>query len=588
MFGKIVYMNNNEAHVENTQNNNTIENNLMNIHVVFESTNQKTLGEIKDIDPEIIRIKFLGEFIDGKYISGIIKKPSLNSTIRVITGEELSFIIENEGVNSLLLGTSPLYQNYPIHVNINNLFSNHLAVLGNSGSGKSCGVSRIVQNIFLNKNMISYNANLFIFDAYGEYKTAFSKIHEINPNYSYKFITTNPIDNTDSMLQIPIYLLNLDDMALLLQATNHSQLPIIERMLKLANIFSKNDEKAVEYKNHLIAKALLAVLFSNQTTTSKKNEIFSVIEACSTDKFNFNANIQGIGYTRKLSECFEIDSNGNFGESVLINDYILSFLKDDIDTMETSTDTFYTLNDLEKALDFTMISEGFQHNTSLYDQAIILKVRLHTIVNSEIGKYFNYSQHITINQFISSLVVGNNNRKAQIVNINLEDLDDSYAKIIVKIFNRLFFTFAKNREDRASVPFHLFIEEAHRSIQNDTDKFLIGYNIFERIAKEGRKYGILLNIITQRPVELSETIISQCSNFFIFKMTHPRDLLYMKKMLPNISSDIIEKQKSLQPGTCVAFGSAFKIPMIIKMEMPNPANYSSNCDVRNRWDASNH
>ncbi len=68
-------------------------------------------------------------------------------------------------------------------------------------------------------------------------------------------------------------------------------------------------------------------------------------------------------------------------------------------------------------------------------------------------------------------------------------------------------------------------------------------------------------------------------------MNHPRDIEYIKKMLPNISAEIVEKQKSLQPGTCVAFGKSFKIPMIVKMQMPSPEPYSSNCDVVNTWQA---
>ena len=585
MFGKILYMNDNEAHVEHLKTDGVIEQNLMNMHVVFESENSLILGEVKNVDPELIKISFLGEFINNKYIAGVLKKPSLDSKVRIITNEELNLIIDTDGKDSLYLGKSPLYKDYNINVNINNLFSNHFAIFGNSGSGKSCGVARLLQNIFLNKNMISYNANIFIFDAYGEYKTAFKNLNQINPNYSYKFITTNPVDETDSLLQIPIFLLNLDDLALLFQASSHSQLPILERTLKLVKIFAKNDENSTKYKNHLIAKALLAVLFSSETTVGKKNEIFQIIEACSTNKFNFNTNVQGIGYSRKFSECFEIDGNGNFSESVLINNYILSFLDDNLETTPVPDDSFYNLTDLEKALDFTLISEGFQHNSKVYDDAIIMKVRLHSIKNSNISKYFDANQFLTVDQFISSLVVLNN-KKAQIININLEDLDDIYAKVIVKIFARLFFEFLKGRKSRASIPFHLFLEEAHRYVQKDADTFLIGYNIFDRIAKEGRKYGILLNIISQRPVELSDTIISQVSNFIIFKMTHPLDLDYIEKMLPNISSDIIEKQKSLQPGTCVAFGGAFRIPLFIKWDMPDPAPYSSSCDVRNRWDAT--
>lgn len=585
MFGKILYMNDNEAHVEHLKTDGVIEQNLMNMHVVFESENSLILGEVKNVDPELIKISFLGEFINNKYIAGVLKKPSLDSKVRIITNEELNLIIDTDGKDSLYLGKSPLYKDYNINVNINNLFSNHFAIFGNSGSGKSCGVARLLQNIFLNKNMISYNANIFIFDAYGEYKTAFKNLNQINPNYSYKFITTNPVDETDSLLQIPIFLLNLDDLALLFQASSHSQLPILERTLKLVKIFAKNDENSTKYKNHLIAKALLAVLFSSETTVGKKNEIFQIIEACSTNEFNFNTNVQGIGYSRKFSECFEIDGNGNFSESVLINNYILSFLDDNLETTPVPDDSFYNLTDLEKALDFTLISEGFQHNSKVYDDAIIMKVRLHSIKNSNISKYFDANQFLTVDQFISSLVVLNN-KKAQIININLEDLDDIYAKVIVKIFARLFFEFLKGRKSRASIPFHLFLEEAHRYVQKDADTFLIGYNIFDRIAKEGRKYGILLNIISQRPVELSDTIISQVSNFIIFKMTHPLDLDYIEKMLPNISSDIIEKQKSLQPGTCVAFGGAFRIPLFIKWDMPDPAPYSSSCDVRNRWDAT--
>ena len=94
---------------------------------------------------------------------------------------------------------------------------------------------------------------------------------------------------------------------------------------------------------------------------------------------------------------------------------------------------------------------------------------------------------------------------------------------------------------------------------------------------------MLLTLISQRPVDLSENVISQISNFIIFKLNHPRDLEYIKQMLPNISNDIVEKQKTLQPGTCVAFGTAFKIPLIIKMDKPNPTPSSSSCDVFNNW-----
>ena len=581
MFGKILYISDNIAHVENKMNKDVVAD-LMNIHVIFEAQNQRILGEIIELNDKEIKIRFLGEYQNKKYLNGVLRKPLLNSVIRIINGEELMELVGTYTDKSFVLGDSAIYKNFKVCPNINSLFSNHLAIFGNSGSGKSCGVARIVQNIFSNKEMNPVNANLFIFDAYGEYKNAFKTLNNINNSYNYKFITTNPIDSDDYTLDLPIHLFNIDDWALLLQASTHSQLPIIENTIKLAKIFSQDNESSRRLKNHLIAKALLAVLFSSETSSNKKNEIFTIIEVCNTEEFNFNSVIPGVGYQRLFSECFEIDSHGNFGESVLITEYILKHILDDGVDFAIPNEAYYTLNDFAKALEFTLISEGFQHNENLYSDSIILKVRLNTIISSKVGRFFTGKSFITLHDYINILIM-KNEKKAQIININLEDIDDVYAKVIVKIFSRLMFEYSKGLEKRASIPFHLFLEEAHRYIQKDNDTYLIGYNIFDRIAKEGRKYGVILDIISQRPVEISDTVIAQCSNFLIFKMTHPLDIKYIEEMLPNISSDIVEKQKILQPGTCVGFGSAFKIPMIVKLEMPNPMPYSSNCDVSSCW-----
>lgn len=578
MVGKIVYISNTLAHIELEE----VNSNLMNMHVIFEDNGRKIIGEVEDIDNNKVTIHFLGEIINDKFIAGLIMKPSLNSKIRLITSDELKYLVGSDTENNLFLGYSPLYDNCPIYTDINDLFSNHMAIFGNTGSGKSYGVARLLQNLFEKTKIVPFKSNFFIFDAYGEYHNAFSSIDKYNPNYHFKYYTTNLSDTDGSILRIPLWLLSIDDMALLLQADSHSQIPIIERMLKLVSIFSESSEQAENHKNHLIAKAIMTILYTNQTSTAKRNDIFSILASCSTDKFNLNAPVQGIGYVRKFRECFTIDKDGEFTENILVTEYISSFIHDEYDRYEPGNPNFYTLKDLEKALEFTLISEGLLRNEKMYNEAVTLKVRLHSLVISQNSIYFSYPSYVTLEQYISTLVASNNG-KAQIINFNLEDIDDSLAKIITKIYTKMLFDFTKKLKVRASIPFHLFLEEAHRYVQNDTDNFLLGYNIFERVAKEGRKYGLIFNLISQRPVEISETVISQCSNFIIFKMNHPRDLEYIKKMLPNINAEIVEKQKTLQPGTCVAFGKAFKVPLIIRMELPNPEPHSSNCDVINRW-----
>lgn len=583
MFGKIRYIDDVTVVVEINKENMVVPN-LMNMHVVFENDESKLLGEVKKADEETVKIDLLGQFVGDRFIAGTIKKPTLDSKTRIINDEELKIILGTNNEDNVYLGKSAIY-NQDVFMNINDMFSNHLAIFGNTGSGKSCSVARIVQNIFQNKNFLTFNANLFVFDAYGEYKTAFRELSQINPNYQYKFITSNPTEENDVLLRIPVFLLTIDDICLLLQADNHHQYTIIERTLKLAKLFSKDDEDTKRLKNHLIAKAIMTVLFSNQNAAGKKNDIFTIIADCSTPEFNVNTDIQGIGYSRKFSECFGIDRNGEFAESVLINEYLLKFIDDDIEAkMEVPAQAFYTLDDLERAMSFTLIGDGFLGNRIMQDNAVIMQVRLHALTNSANRRFFDIPNYITLENYISSLIVFNNKR-SQIININLEDVDDILAKTMVKIFCKMIFDFSKRRKQRAAIPFHLFIEEAHRYVVSDNDQFLLGYNIFERIAKEGRKYGVMLDLISQRPVEISETVIAQMSNFCILKMTHPRDLDYINKMLPNISGDIVEKLTSLQSGTMVAFGTAFKIPVIVKMDMPNPAPYSSNCDVKNRWKA---
>ncbi len=584
MFEGITYISNQDAHIK-LKDNVQVKTNLMNLHLVFEDTDKKILGEVNDVDGVLVKARFLGEIVGDRLLCGTIKKPSLDASIRVIEKHEIPLITGKDETGYMKLGLNPLYDEFPVYLDVNNFFSNHFAIFGNTGSGKSCGVSRLFQNMFHDSRLYPYKSNILIFDSSGEYYNAFNNLNQINSSYNYRYISTNEVDGIGEHLRLPIYLLNKDDLALLLQCTSHSQLPIIERMLKLALVFSQNDVDSNAYKNHLIAKAIMNILYTNETAPNKRNEIFSILASCSTDEFNLEAPVQGIGYVRKFRECFLIDNSGNFTESVLLTEYVSSFIKDEYDNYEPSKGVYYNLETLEKALNFTLISEGWLRNDQTYGDSVTLKVRLHTLLVGSNAKYFDVPDYVSLETYLSSLLI-NNGKKYQIVNINLSDIDDDFAKVLTKIYSRLIFDFAKGLKQRGSIPFHIVLEEAHRYIQDDRDRFLFGYNIFERIAKEGRKYGVIMGLISQRPVELSDTVISQCTNILIFKINHPVDVEYIRKMVPNITDEIIEKQKSLQPGTCLGFGLGFKIPIIVKMEMPNPSPLSSNCDVVRIWNGS--
>ena len=558
--------------------------NLVNVYVIIEDNNKKIIGEIIDIKDGIAYINLLGELINDKFVFGVMVKPSFSSTVKLISKEKVPMIISIDNYQEdkdVYFGTSPVYEGVKIGVNINQFFSSHFAILGSTGSGKSCGVARIIQNIFDKKRFIPYKASLFIFDAYGEYHNSFKNIG--SEEISFKAYTTKLQFSETEIIKIPLWLLDVDDIALLLNATSVSQLPIIEKAIKLVKIFARDDVDVVKYKNDIIARALLDILSSGNPPAQIRDQIFSILSFYNTNELNLDTPIFQPGYTRPLKQCLLIDASGKIREMELLTNFIEKFIDDNLQVKLPDADIMYTLEDLEKAFAFALISEGILNSDKVYDESNVLKVRLHSIVNSEYKKYFDYDKFITKEQYIKELLIMPNGRKAQIINFNINYVDDRFAKVLVKIYSKLLFNYSKESANRATLPFHILLEEAHRYVQNDIDTELLGYNIFDRITKEGRKYGVLLGLISQRPSELSETSLSQCSNFLIFKMLHPVDVEYIRKMVPNITSEITKRLRILQPGNCIAFGSAFKVPIMIKLDMPNPAPSSSSCDISKNW-----
>ncbi|MGI6329925.1 MAG: ATP-binding protein [Bacilli bacterium] len=559
---------------------------MVNYHIVFEEDNIKIIGEIKDIDINIASVVLVGEIRNDIFYAGITRKPSLNLSCRVINKEELKIILgENVlfGKNMLNLGAVPLYGNYSMNVDVNEFFSNHFAIFGNTGSGKSYSVTKILQNLFYNKKEVAVNAKIFLFDAYGEYHNAFKRINEYSDKLHFKTYTTNLSFPDSEVLKIPLWLLGVDDIALLLGADNHIQLPIIEKALRLVSIFAKEEEEVIIYKNDIIARALLEILYSGNTPSQIRDQIFAVLTAFNTKDLSLESKLIQPGYIRTLRQCLIIDRDGKLAEMQLVTEFITSFIKEGLDLLLPDGSFPYTLDDLKDAFDFALISEGILKSDRVYDYANILKVRLHSLINSDNRYFLDYKGFISKKDYINQLSITPDGKRAQIINFNINYIDDRLAKTVTKIYSKMLFDYSAELGERASEPIHIILEEAHRYVQNDNDLFLLGYNIFDRITKEGRKYGIILGLISQRPSELSETSLSQCSNFLIFRMLHPHDSTFIKNMVPNITGEIVEKLKSLQAGTCIAFGLAFKLPVIVQFDLPNPPPKSHNANVALRW-----
>lgn len=587
MLGNIVEIIDNQVFI-NLNIDISNQTNLINLHVIFEDETKKIVGEIVKVNKQQMVVNIVGELKEKNFLPGFSSKPSFKSNVRIISLEELEYVLgpQTPSQGQTFFGYSNIYQNYRINASINDFFSNHFAILGNSGSGKSCTVASILQKLFTSTSYTPVKANIFLFDAFGEYTNAFSNLKDKNASILYKTYTTNVTSADSEIIHIPTWLMDVDDLALLLDVTNPNQLPILEKTLKLVPILTGDSAETIKHKNDIIARALEDILLSGANSTKIRDQVTAILTKFNTEELNLETEIVQPGYVRTLKQCLYIDKTGKFQEIELVTEFIRSFIHKefDQDNSTTSSQCFYNLTNLEEALEFALISEGILKSEKVYDFANVLSVRLHTLANSPNRKYFEYPEYTDRNSYVRELLTDRlTGNKCQIVNFNINYVDDRLAKVITKILSKMLFSLAVENNSRGSIPFHIIIEEAHRYVQNDKDIDILGYNIFDRITKEGRKYGVFLALITQRPSELSDTAISQCSNFIILRTLHPKDLQYIKEMVPNISSEVVQQLKSLQPGNCIAFGSAFKIPISMHVEFPNPAPNSNNVDLATIW-----
>ena len=430
--------------------------------------------------------------------------------------------------------------------------------------------------MFINNPYKPVNAHVVLFDAYGEYVNTFNKIVEKGMNFTR--YTTNVTNVSENQLKFPAYFLDTDDLAILLQVNTSNQLPVLDKALKLVKIFNSNNDQVKQYKNNIIANCLQDILTSGRSSTQIRDQIIAVLSSYNTETLSLNSIIHQVGYDRTLRQCLLIDNQGKMNSISDVVDFLQQFERVNLDSIKIDDNLFYNLEDIFYALEFALISEGVINSDLAYEKNSILKARLQSIINSDKNEIFRTSSFISKSDFIKQMF-----NNTQIININLNYIDDRFAKIITKLYSKLLFTYTTINLPRASFSVNIVLEEAHRYVQNDSDTEIIGYNIFDRITKEGRKYGTLLTFVTQRPSELSETALSQCSNFIVFKVYHPRDLDIIHNLSANVSFSTLEQIKSLKPGTGIAFGTAFKLPVIIDFELPSPLPESTSVDINKIW-----
>jgi len=492
----------------------------------------------------------------------------------------------------LTVGKSVVFAGYDIKVRIDDLFGGHSAVLGNTGSGKSCTVASVVQSLFERKQERPARGATFVFlDVNGEYRQAFEKLpSQISRRYL-QFrsdpmeAAATPMGNeTTAIFRLPHWFLNVEEWELLLRASERTQQPVLRMALGLATLFasSASAELAI-IQNHIIARCVRYILDSEASSPTKKDRITAILSSFHSKDLNIAA-VQG-----KISI--------SYGEMADVQGVIAlmdKHIQDDI-TIPPYQHVEFGFDHLEHALDLALLYEEAHGNNQIREYCSQMVTRLKAVRERDDFKFLRVKpadlrleekdRHLFVESILGLRREGAALRKReQIIVIDFNDAPDEVVQVSSAVLSRMIFERLRKAEPRNRIPVNLVLEEAHRYIAEKKSAFAIDASlIFERIAKEGRKYGMFLTVASQRPSELSRTVLSQCSNFVVHRIQNPDDLQHIRQMTPFISDSVMRRLPSLPKQHALIFGNAVNLPTTFKVRDVNPKPKSDDAEIRKLW-----
>lgn len=422
-----------------------------------------------------------------------------------------------------------------IAVDGDKFFSKHIAVVGSTGSGKSGTVAKILQEgIFPTSDQtqrgVLNNTHILLFDLHGEYKTAFPKSKKIDVNN----------------LVLPYWLMNSEELEEMFiesnESNSHNQVSQFKASVTLNKKRHNNGLSKVNYDT--------PVYFSiDEVYRYISNHNISTKDA-KTGELKIKEKVAGVPDVYQLFEVIEFEdkATGKINSGPYAGEF----------------DRFVPR--LETKLNDDRLS-------------FLLKPR-----KGDSSEYKTSDLPEILKQFIGYSDAENEN----ITIIDLSGIPFEVLSIVVSLISRLVFDFCfyykSVKESSKEAPFLLVLEEAHNYIpQSEGAKYHSVKKSIERIAKEGRKYGLSLMIVSQRPSEISETIFSQCNNFVAMRLTNPSDQQYVKRLMPDSVSAITDTLPVLERQEALIIGDSIPIPTIVRIKDLTDKPDSNDIAFRSEW-----
>lgn len=573
---------------------------------------------------------------ENKYEEGIYNYPVLDNPVWYIIKEDLEKIFDSSSKKDvdcqkdfyLPIGKNGSFKDYDIKINPDKFFTKHSAILGNTGSGKSCTVTSILQSLF-NYNHSKENdkedklksATIIIFDTNGEYKSAFEGYENINA-----------FTISEEGMKVPYWFMNYEDFECLFEPSAGTQAPILKKALGLL----KNEKNILE--NEKISELEIEYLLKLQKGCQVKNgELEKIIWYELEDYLEFKIlNTKNdlkieIGSIIEEKESYKPNEKGYINprlspEKVISLQKKLDEVLEEITLKETKS---YQNIDLPKFFDFSeLINKGLDEaiesideNKNRYREYVSsLKLRLASFMsdmrkaeplifnenslysNEKINNYleiffkyiFGDKEMIDGNLFSEYKKKDKENldKKNQIIILDLSLLPFELLETITGLIGRLILEFTqrinkveayKNR--RGEYPIALILEEAQNYIPevDKNGKKSITKKVFEKIAREGRKFGVSLIVSSQRPSELSKTILSQCNTFIVHKLQNPEDQRYIRQIVSSANEELLNQLPILPQQHAIIMGEAVRTPSQVKINDITKKPDSNNPKFIEQW-----
>lgn len=534
--------------------------------------------------------------------------PSIYSDVLIVTENDIHDILETkEDINpnpqihnDIKIGTSKSLINYSVKININKLFNIHSAVIGNSGSGKSNTISHIVQEILRKTKNAGIGMKVVVFDVNGEYKKAFEQENQEGINTI--FYKPN-INKGFTQFTLPYYLMNLDEWSAFLMATDRTQKPFWDNVLQESYKFykiksgDKNERTAfINYFRFKLINILNFILSRVDSDTSNVTSAASAIRKVREVilKSGFEETEELKVFLKELNLVLE-HCNLNFGkmDSELLT--VINNISENIDydsayeiqELKLEQGNYYDYMFLSVASELVLLEESAKGNSKIADNTATMMSRLDYFLRNSDCAFMKENQSIYDSEedYLEKVFgISETSKINQLVVLDSSEVNKDILELLTSVINRLIFDYRKRKlsDSRRKNPVHIILDEAHRYIKKDTE-YLLKENIFEKIAREGRKFSLYLIVSSQRPSELSQTVLSQCGNYIIHRIQNEVDMNYIYSVLPYFSADYITRIKQATPGEALIFGNCVPMPLSVKIEKADPEPNSDNCIINEEW-----